>query len=137
MFQRLDHVGIIVDNLDEAKNFVTAAFGLQLDRELDLPERGVKAAFFQCGEAQIELVEVTDPDSRLERLGEGNQARVEHIAIEVDSLHDALSSLEKLGVRPTSPEPTHLGKDQHAWTQASTSRGVMYQFIERGSLAPI
>jgi methylmalonyl-CoA/ethylmalonyl-CoA epimerase len=132
MFKRLDHVGIIVDDLEEAKGFVTAAFGLQLDRELDLPERGVKAAFFQCGEAQIELVEVTDPESRKERLGDGNQARVEHVAIQVENLQEALTSLEKLGVRPTSPEPTRLGNDQHAWTQASTSRGVMYQFIEKG-----
>ena len=132
MFQRLDHVGIIVDDLEEAKGFVTAAFGLKLDRELDLPERGVKAAFFQCGEVQIELVEVTDPESRKERLGEGNQARVEHVAIQVENLQQALTSLEKLGVRPNAPEPTRLGNDLHVWTQAATSRGVMYQFIEKG-----
>jgi methylmalonyl-CoA/ethylmalonyl-CoA epimerase len=121
-----------VDNLEEAKRFLGEVLGLTLDRELDLPERGLKAAFYRCGEADIEVIEVTDPEARKQRLPDGAKARIEHIAIQVDDLHKTLAALSAFGIRTTTAEPVMVGANKNVWTQPDTCDGVQYQFIEKG-----
>jgi hypothetical protein len=58
--------------------------GTRYDRDLHLPGR-LRAAFYQCGETQIEIIEVDEPEEQAQRLGD-DTARIEHIAIEVESL---------------------------------------------------
>lgn len=129
MLKRIDHVGVIVDNLDEAKSFL-AAIGLEHDRDIRLEGR-LRAAFYSCGETQIEVIEVDEPEERSRRLG-SDRARVEHIAVEVDSLSQTLAALSGLGVKTTTAEPLVIGTNLNYWTQADTCDGVQYQLIEKG-----
>src|SRR6476660_603872 len=95
--KRLDHVGVIVANLERAQALVQEGLGLQAFRHVDREE--LKATFFQCAGADVELIEVTDPEMRQQRLGEGQEARVEHIAFEVESLREILEVLAALGIK--------------------------------------
>ena len=56
MLKRIDHVGVIVDDLEQARAFLTE-MGMRFDRDLVIPGR-LRAAFYQCGETQIEVIEV-------------------------------------------------------------------------------
>jgi methylmalonyl-CoA/ethylmalonyl-CoA epimerase len=127
VLKRIDHVGVVVDNLDEARRFL-AGIGLRHDRDLDVPGR-LKASFYTCGEIEIEVLEIIEPAERSRRLGEA-PARIEHIAIEVDSLANALSRLATLGVRMQTDAPVRLDKGLNYWTVAETCDGVIYQLIE-------
>lgn len=82
--KRIDHVGILVDNLESAGNFVRDVLGFSFDRQISIPGR-LEALFFRCGDAAVELIEVTDAAERRERLGSAS-ARLEHVAVEVDEL---------------------------------------------------
>jgi len=125
--RRLDHVGVIVEDLGAAKLLLTD-LGLELTETLETGD--LTAAFFKCGDASVELIEVHDEAQRLERLGEGNQARIEHIAFDVGDLAKALGALGALGVEPNAP-PRHLPDRSMIWTQPETSGGIMFQFVER------
>ena len=127
MLKRIDHVGVVVDSLEEARRFL-AAVGLRHDRDLDIPGR-LKASFYTCGEIEIEVLEIIEPAERSRRLGEAS-ARIEHIAIEVDSLAHALSGLAKVGVMMQTDAPVSLDKGLNYWTVAETCDGVIYQLIE-------
>ena len=130
MLKRIDHVGVIVDNLEEAKRFLTD-MGLEFDRDLVLPGR-LRAAFYACGDTQIEVIEVDEPAERAQRLGDGT-ARMEHIAFEVDSLSTTMQALRGLGVDTTTAEPVAVGANLNYWTQADSCDGVQYQLIEKGA----
>jgi len=130
VLKRIDHVGVIVDNLEDARRFLTD-MGMVFDRDLVIPGR-LRAAFYACGDTQIEIIEVDDPAERAERLGDGS-ARVEHIAFEVDSLSTTMEALRGLGVDTTFTEPTPVGANLNYWTKAETCDGVMYQLIEKGA----
>ncbi len=132
MFKRVDHIGVIVADLHEAGRWLGEAFGLPLDRTGGDPTRGIKTAFYKCGDVDIEVIEVSDPEARRQRLGEGQRARIEHIAVEVENLQAALARLAALGVRTNTPEPRRMGDSLHMWTVAESSGGVSYQLIERG-----
>ena len=133
MLKRIDHIGVVVDDLEEARRFLGESLGLELVRTLELPEKHLHAAFYRCGECLIEAIEVHDPDSRRERLGDGNRARIEHIAIEVDDLRTTLRALEGLGVR-TDAAPLPIGRNLNVWTLPETTDGVQYQFLEKDAV---
>jgi methylmalonyl-CoA/ethylmalonyl-CoA epimerase len=129
MLKRVDHIGIIVDDIDAAKRFLGQALNLKLQREIDRPERAFKAAFFGCGDLDLEVIEVTEPEARRRRLG-NNEARLEHIAIEVDDLFETLKTLEGIGVR-TATAATRTTAGISAFTEPATTDGVMYQLIQK------
>ena len=129
--KRVDHVGIVVDDLVQAKEFVTKVLGFVPDREFSLPEQSVLAAFFTIGDTRVELIEVTDPSLRAQRLGEGAKARIEHVAIEVEDLDATIKVLREKGVRTSTPEPWVVGSNRNLFTDPDTCDGVKYQFFDR------
>ena len=128
MLKRLDHVGVIVDDLEEASRFLSG-MGMQHDRDLEIPGR-LKAAFYSCGDAKVEVIEISDPAERAQRLG-SEKARIEHIAIEVDDLATTVQALEGLGVRTQTTDPIRVGPNINFWTVADTCDGVVYQLLQR------
>ena len=131
MFRRIDHVGDIVSDLAEARRWLVEIFGLPLQRTVELSDGRVRGGFYACGEVDIEVLEIGDPEMRSRRLGDGKQARIEHIAVEVDHLGDALARLAVHGVRTTSPEPRRTGNRLNMWTVEETTGGISYQLIQR------
>jgi len=124
--RRIDHVGIVVADLD-AHVAQLEALGLSLGRSSDGAES--HAEYFPCGDASVELIEVRDPEARARRLPAGEPARIEHIAFEVDvPLEEIRDGLEARGVDVSWP-PWPSGDAMMIWTTAETSGGVQYQFM--------
>ncbi len=130
MLKRIDHVGVVVDDLEQARQFL-AGIGMRHNRDLEIPGR-LKASFYTCGEVEIEVLEISEPEERSRRLGSA-AARIEHIAIEVDSLSRTLMDLKELGVAPQTDAPVKLDKGLNYWTVAETCDGIVYQLIESES----
>lgn len=125
--RRIDHIGVVVADLP-AHVAQLEAMGLVLERVGDNIES--HALYYPCGDASVELIEVRDPVIAAERLGEGEQARIEHIAFEVDDLEEVRDLLESRGVEVSWP-PFPSGSAMMIWTTAATSGGVQYQFLAR------
>jgi methylmalonyl-CoA/ethylmalonyl-CoA epimerase len=131
MFKRIDHVGVIVNDLAEARRWLKEVFGLSFQRSVDVPDGRIRGEFYRCGDVDIEVLEIGDPEARRRRLGEGVRARIEHIAVEVDDLGVAMARLAALGVRTTAPEPRRAGNTLNVWTVEETTGGISYQLIQR------
>ena len=137
----MDHVGVLVDDIEEARAFLGDTLGLELTREATPAELGVHALFYRCGATMIEAFQIVDPGSVIRPLGPGQRARIDHIAVQVDDLRATLEALGGLGVRPAragvgdaaSAEPLALAGNLNAWTDAESTDGVVYQLIEKGA----
>jgi methylmalonyl-CoA/ethylmalonyl-CoA epimerase len=130
MLKRIDHVGIVVDDLDAASRLLGDVLGMTLVRTLDLPERQLHAAFYRCGEINIELIQLDDPEARASRLGDG-PARVEHIAIEVEgTIEEAAPRLAEAGVEVASAEPMRTPTTASLWSDPKSTHGVLFQFLQ-------
>ena len=127
MLKRVDHVGIVVESL-EWHVAQLEALGLHLGRTNENDESC--ALYYACGDASVELIDVRDPEARQRRLPAGEQARIEHIAFEVDDLAWVRDLLEQRGIEVTWP-PFPSGTAEMIWTNAETSGGVQYQFLVR------
>jgi methylmalonyl-CoA/ethylmalonyl-CoA epimerase len=125
LVKRLNHVGIVVADLDDAKRFLSGVLKLELLRERAVPERRRSTAYFGAGDVEIELIEEHDPQAK-ERVLRGASAVIEHISFDVDDLERTTESLADLGVR-LQGEIVRVGTRVNAWTEPATSGGVMYQ----------
>lgn len=119
---------MIVRSIDSAKKFLGEDLGLSLVKETHIPNK-TKAAFFQCGNSQIEVIEPLTDELRAKRLGD-NEARVEHIAVRVDNLDEMLGHLAKSGGEADAEPLLHDG-DRMSFTVPATTMGVRFQLIQK------
>lgn len=126
MINRLNHIGVVVTDIEAAKRFLGETLGLELVLERDVPAKQRSTAYFAAGEVEIELIEDRDPQAKARVLG-GATAVIEHIALDVDDLGQTVEALAAKGVRIRNDEVVRVGSRDHAWTDPATSGGVMYQ----------
>ncbi len=101
----LDHIGIAVADLDAALRFYRDALGLEIEAPEEVPSQRVRAHFIPAGEAALELLEATAPDSPIARYLEKRGPGLHHITLRVDDLEAALARLKARGVKLIDERP--------------------------------
>jgi len=129
MLRKIDHIGIAVHSIDEARVFYEQALGLTCDKIEEVAAQKVRTAFFQLGEVHIELLEPTAEDSPiaafLAKRGEG----IHHIAYLSDDLEGQLTRAREHGCRLINEEPVAgAGGKQIAFLHPRSSHGVLTEF---------
>ena len=61
--KRIDHIAIVVENLDKALEVYRDALGMTVTAIKEMPEQDVKMAFLPTGDSEIEILEPIHPDS--------------------------------------------------------------------------
>ena len=127
---KINHVAIVVRDIDASLDFWVKAFGLRLDHVEDVPSQASKVAFLPLGESEVELVQPTSMDSGmaayLEKRGEG----MHHLCIEVDDIDAALAHLKALDVRLINTEPEVLPGRKMAFIHPKAANGVLIELYQ-------
>lgn len=129
MLKRIHHIGVAVADIESARRVVEEQLGLEETRRHRAPDGSSDAAFYRCGEVEIELLYFKEPERRAAWLAGAEQARIEHIAIEVDDLEETTRALTALGIQSHAPVRGPLGIS--ARTDPATSGGVVYQLLQK------
>ena len=131
---KINHVAIVVQNIDAALNFWEQTFGLELDHVEEVPSQKSKVAFLPLGESEIELVQPTTSDSGLANFLEKRGEGMHHICIEVEDIDAALAELKSKGVRLINEVPEKLPGRKMAFIHPKAANGVLvelYQLTEK------
>lgn len=91
--QQIEHIGIAVKNLEFSNNLFTKLLGITPYKQESVESEGVMTSFFQTGQTKIELLEATNPESRIAKFIEKKGEGIHHIAFEVA---DILTEMERL-----------------------------------------
>ena len=99
VFDRIDHVGVAVEDLDAALALYREAFGLDVEHREVVEGQGVEAALIGVGEGHVELLaplgERTPVGKFLARSGPG----LHHVAYQVSDVDSTLDTLRAAGLR--------------------------------------
>ena len=95
----IEHIGIAVQNLEEAIAYYQDVLGLNCYSIEEVADQKVKTAFFKVGETKIELLESTDPEGTIAKFIEKKGPGVHHVAFAVDDVDGALSDIEAKGIK--------------------------------------
>ena len=128
--KKINHVAIVVRDIDESLKFWETALGLKLHHVEDVPSQASKVAFIPVGESEIELVQPTTEDSGmaayLEKRGEG----MHHMCIEVDDIEAKMQELKDAGVRMINDVPQVLPGRKMAFIHPKSASGVLVELYE-------
>jgi len=128
----LDHVGIAVGDLAQALAFYRDALGLEVEPPEEVPSQRVRAHFVPVGEATLELLEPTAPDSPIAKFIEKRGPGVHHVTLRVDDLHEALGRLKARGVRLIDEAPREGAEGALiAFVHPSSTHGVLVELKQR------
>jgi methylmalonyl-CoA/ethylmalonyl-CoA epimerase len=134
MTLRLDHVGIAVRSLDERLPFWTEALGLVVAGTDTVPTEGVRVVFLPAGEARLELLEPTAPDSPIARFLDKRGEGLQQIALAVDDVQAVLDRMRRLGLALLDEAP-RVGAHgtKVAFLHPKATGGVLVELVERPS----
>lgn len=126
----IDHIGIVVRDLDEAIATYEQALGVECERER-LPERHLEVAFFPVGESRIELITPTSPESAVTRFLEKRGEGLHHVAYRVEDVARALEQARAAGLRLIDQEaqPGAHGT-LVAFVHPASMHGVLSEFVQ-------
>jgi methylmalonyl-CoA/ethylmalonyl-CoA epimerase len=96
----LSHVSIVVPDLDAAAAKIEATWGLSIGEIKVNGQQGVRLAYVDLGNARIELMEPSRPDSPVARFLEKNpKGGIHHFCLAVDSVDAAAQALADKGAQ--------------------------------------
>jgi len=96
MIKKIEHLGIAVNNLDEAIPLYEKLLQTTCYKTESVSSEGVNTAFFQIGEAKIELLEANNQNSPIAKFLSKRGEGFHHVAFEVDDIEEELARLQKL-----------------------------------------
>lgn len=131
MFERVDHVGIAVRDLDSAIAFYSKVFGVEFTYRHTVEEQGVEEAMGQVGESWIQLLRPLSPDSPVGKFIEARGEGVHHVGYGVADIHGALDELRGHDIKliDQHPRPGSRGA-RIAFIHPKSVGGVLVELVE-------
>ena len=136
MPRRIDHVAIIVRNIEQALTFYRDTLGIMPGEIKVVPTEQVRIAFLPLGGpggSEIELVEPTNPDSSLAKFLEKRGEGLHHICLEVDNIDAALADMQAKGAPILDKQPRIAAEGRAIFLHPRGTNGVLLELVERDS----
>src|SRR5665648_291538 len=95
----IEHIGIAVNNLEEAIPYYENVLGLKCYAVEEVKDQHVKTAFFKVGQTKIELLESTDPKGPIGKFIEKKGEGIHHIAFATDDADKTLKEAGEMGLQ--------------------------------------
>jgi len=133
MVIKVDHIGIIVKNLDRAiEKF--KGFGLSLTEIKEMGKLNARMGFLSVGDNSLEIISFTGPgqdDDTMDRIVRGNKGVINHIALEVDDIEVSIMDFEEMGAKVVEGCPRKGAHGTVAFFYPETTEGVLIELCER------
>ncbi len=126
----IDHLGIAVKSLAEARKFYEA-LGMKVLGEEVVEHEKVRVAMVPVGESRIELLEATSDDSAIARFIARRGEGLHHVALSVPDLSATVEQLKRNGTRLISDEiKVGAGGHLYVFVHPSSAGGVLLELCE-------
>jgi len=127
----LDHIGIAVKSIDAAKK-IYEDLGLAIEHVETVDTQKVRTAFLSVGDANLELLEPSGPDSTIAKYIEKRGEGIHHICLRVDDLEAQLARLKERGYRLINEAPVPGAHGcRVAFLHPAAGNGVLIELSEK------
>lgn len=127
---KINHVAIVVGDIDESLKFWRDAMGIDLHHIEDVPSQKSMVAFLPLGESEVELVKPTSDDSGVAKFLAERGGGMHHLCFEVDDISAKLADLKEKGVRLIDEVPRELPGRKMAFIHPKSTGGVLVELYE-------
>ncbi|MEM7782598.1 MAG: VOC family protein [Planctomycetota bacterium] len=128
MFNSLDHIAIVVQNIDEALGFYRDQLGLPVVVDEIMEDAGVRLTHLDFGNVHLQLVQPIRDDHPLQQHLNEKGEGLHHLCFHVDNVEDTLAKVPERDLIPMN-KPPHSGPNgrQAAFLDPASTRGVTWE----------
>jgi methylmalonyl-CoA/ethylmalonyl-CoA epimerase len=131
MFGRIDHIGVAVEDLDEAVALYSERLAMPVEHRETVDEQGVEAVLLGVGESHVELLRPLGPETAVGRFLERNGPGLHHVAFGTDDIDSALEQVRAAGLRLIDERPrTGIRNSRVAFVHPKSTGGVLTELVE-------
>lgn len=129
----IHHLGVAVEDLDEAVTTYERLFGARVERRDTVPDQGVEAASLRVGDSRVELLASLGDETPVGKFLAKRGPGMHHVAYAVDDLPASLAELEREGAELIDVEPRRgLFGLEVAFLHPDAVHGVLAELVSDG-----
>ena len=129
--KQINHVAIVVEDIDDSLAFWRDALGIELHELRDVPAEKSKVAFLPLPGGEIELVQPTTEDSGIAKYLAKRGQGMHHVCLEVDDIEGMLAKLKAKGIRMINEQPrTAADGKRYAFVHPESASGVLVELYQ-------
>ena len=131
MFNRVDHIGVAVEDIDAALELYERDYEMTLVHREVVESQGVEAVLLDVGENHVELLMPLGPDTPVGKFLAKRGPGMHHVAYQVDDIEAALASLRESGLRLIDETPrVGIRGSRVAFLHPKSSGGVLTEIVQ-------
>jgi len=130
LIKKINHVAVVVRDIDEALKFWQDGLGIQLSHREEVPSQKSVVGFLPVGESEVELVEPLGEDSGLAKFLAERGGGMHHLCFEVENLDALLADLKAKEIRLINETAVELPGRRMAFINPKSTGGVLVELYE-------
>jgi methylmalonyl-CoA epimerase len=130
MITAIDHIGILVPDLDAALRFYEETLALQAGPVQTLDNPPIRRACIRVGDIELELIEAADPESTMMRFLPHRHAGIYHVGFRVENVDDSAEELRAKAV-PMIDEVREGDDMRIQFLHPDAAQGTLIELVQR------
>ncbi|HEX3692226.1 MAG TPA: methylmalonyl-CoA epimerase, partial [Solirubrobacteraceae bacterium] len=131
MFNRIDHIGVAVQDVEESLALYRDAFAMDVAHREIVQEQGVEAVLLDVGENHVELLAPLGEDTPVGKFLAKKGPGLHHVAYQVSDIEATLAELKQAGLRLIDEQPRVGIRDSRvAFLHPAASGGVLTEIVQ-------
>ena len=131
MFDRIDHVGVAVQEIDASLELYRDLFRLDVSHREIVEEQGVEAVLLDVGENHVELLAPLGPDTPVGKFLAKKGPGLHHVAYQVSDIDSTLVTLQEAGTALIDERPrVGIRSSRVAFLHPRATGGVLTELVE-------
>jgi methylmalonyl-CoA/ethylmalonyl-CoA epimerase len=131
VFDRIDHIGVAVEDLDAAIELYKQRFEMGEQHREVVEEQGVEAVLLEIGEGHVELLRPLGPDTAVGKFLARNGPGLHHVAYQTADIDAALEQVKAAGLKLIDEQPrVGIRGSRVAFLHPKATGGVLTELVE-------
>jgi len=131
VFDRIDHVGVAVQEIDASLELYRDLFRLDVSHREIVEEQGVEAVLLDVGENHVELLAPLGPDTPVGKFLAKKGPGLHHVAYQVSDIDSTLVTLQEAGTALIDERPrVGIRSSRVAFLHPRATGGVLTELVE-------
>jgi len=131
MVPKINHIAIVVEDLEKALELYRDVIGLPLAHIGEEAAEQVRVAFLPTANGDIELVEPTSPESGVAKFLANRGEGLHHICLEVEDMETMVDLMSTRGLKVLGEPRVNKRGDKYIFVHPKSAFGVLLELYER------
>jgi methylmalonyl-CoA/ethylmalonyl-CoA epimerase len=131
VFDRIDHIGVAVDDLDAAIDLYEQRYQMTEQHREVVEAQGVEAVMLEIGEGHVELLKPLGPDTAVGKFLASRGPGLHHVAYQTSDIDAALEQMKAAGLELIDQTPrVGIRGTRVAFLHPKATGGVLTELVE-------